>query len=299
MMSICIPTYNRLPDLKQLLTSIFMGFEGTDYPYEVIIADGGSTDGTLEYLRDLDKIKLIEQGKLIGTVKAVNACLEIAKGDYIFTANDDFVIVPDVLIKCCKFMDREKQIGFVAPKIQEPRYGNLPGVTVKKYWILLSKIGIFRASVLKEINYFDENYRTYYVDDDNFLSVMKLGYTTIFSREVGVIHYRVRDENINEARAINQDDRRVAKDHKHLIQKWFKLEENIEKYLNSYPSKKDRATFFTYICNKIYYSKSLAPIVPRWLYDWFLEKVIIFKDENYRNMNNFYLAQKYPKELIN
>lgn len=62
MISICIPTYNRLPYLKQCFSSVFNGFG--DYPYEVIIADGVSTDGTLEYPRGLDNIKLIETGEL-------------------------------------------------------------------------------------------------------------------------------------------------------------------------------------------------------------------------------------------
>ena len=98
MLSICVPTYNRLHDLKRFLNSIFDGFKGIDYQYEIIIADGGSTDGTLEYLRGLDSIKLIEQGRLIGVVKAVNDCLKMANGDYVFTANDDFVLFPDILI---------------------------------------------------------------------------------------------------------------------------------------------------------------------------------------------------------
>lgn len=296
MISICIPTYNRLPHLKQCLNSIFDGIG--DYPYEIIIADGGSTDGTIEYLRNLENVILIEQGKLTGAIKACNTCFRKAKGDYVFFANDDFEIRSDVLIKCCRLMDKEKQIGLVAPKIQEPRYGNLPGITVKKYWILLAKIWIFRHSVLKEMNYFDELYRTYYIDDDGFLSVMSLGYTTIFSRDVGIIHHRVRDEDINIARAINLDKQKATQDHNHLIQKWSKLEENLEEYLNNFSVKKDRATFFQYTCNKLYYTKSLAPITPRWLYDWLLDKVIIFRDDNYKNMEDFYLAQKFPEEVI-
>ena len=66
--SFCIATYNRLPHLKCLLNSIFEGFG--DYPYEVIVADGGSTDGSLEYMRNLANIKLIEQKKLTGAIKA-------------------------------------------------------------------------------------------------------------------------------------------------------------------------------------------------------------------------------------
>jgi len=41
MISICISTYNRLPHLKRCLKSIFEGFRGKDYHFEVIIGDGG------------------------------------------------------------------------------------------------------------------------------------------------------------------------------------------------------------------------------------------------------------------
>ena len=128
MLSICIPTYNRISFLKQCLNSIFEGIGS--YPYEIVIADGGSTDGTIEYLKSLDNIKLIEQGKLTGAIKAVNECFKKAKGDFVYFPNDDFEIKSEILIKCCKLMEKEKDIGIVAPKIQEPRFGNLPGVTV-------------------------------------------------------------------------------------------------------------------------------------------------------------------------
>jgi len=75
MISLCVPTYNRINDLKRCIKSILNGFG--EYPYEVIIADGGSTDGTIEYLKKLndDHIKLIEHGKLMGITKAYNDSL--------------------------------------------------------------------------------------------------------------------------------------------------------------------------------------------------------------------------------
>lgn len=282
--------------MKQCLNSIFEGIG--NYPYEIIIADGGSTDGTIEYIKNLENVIPIELGKLTGAIKAVNVCFKKAKGDYVFFANDDFEIKPDVLIKSCRLMEKEEQIGLVAPKIQEPRYGNLPGVTVRKYWILLAKIWIFRHSVLKEMNYFDETYRTYYIDDDGFLSVMKLGYTTIFSKDVAIIHHRVRDEDTNIARAKNVDEERNKKDREHLKQKWSSLEKSIDDYLSTSKIKKLKSDVFTCICNKIYGSKSLRKTVPIWLYDKFLEQVVVFRDKRYDHLKDFYLAQKYPKEIL-
>lgn len=294
MISICIPTYNRINDLKHCMNSIFSGFE--NYPCEVIVADGGSTDGSLEYLRSLDNITLIEQGKLTGAIKAINECFRKAKGDYVFSGNDDFEIMPDVIEKCCKLMDKEEDIAMISPKLKEPYYGNLPGITVKKYWILLSKFAVFRHSVLKKVNYFDENFRTYYVDDDSYLSIMKLGYTTLFTKEFGIIHHRTRDEQTNVARL--KGIKEAKKEVLYLKKKWKPLEENIEEYLKNAHLTKYRSDIYTYLCNRIYESEFWRNNIPTWLYDYLVERVIVFKDKKYDKLKDFYLPQKYPKEIL-
>lgn len=307
MITYCIPTYNRLPYLKQCLESFIQGFR--NYPYEIIVADGGSTDGTLEYLRYLDNenIQIIEQGKLIGITKSYNQIFKIAKGDYICPGNDDAIAIPEVLIKACQLMEEDQQIGLIAPKLQEPSFRNLHGVTrsrIKKYWVLLSKFFMLRADVLKKINYLDESFRSYFIDDDSFLSVMNLGYSTIFTKEVAFIHYRVQDQDTNVAKAINYDRIESEKQLNYLYKKWEKLELNLKEYLRNLPHKKMRAIFFTALCDKMYYSDSLKNLVEKntefsmKLFDLFLQQAVVFKDKKYDNLKDFFLAQKYPDEII-
>lgn len=300
MISLCIPTYNRLTYLKRCLESILTGFE--DYPYEVIIADGGSTDGTLEYVKGLnsDNIKLIEQGKLTGITKAYNESFKIVKGDYIFVGNDDTFLFPKVFIKSCKLMDREERIGLVAPKDQEPRHGNLPAVTLKmkKYWALLSKFHIFRASVLKEINYYDENLRSYYTDDDSCLSVLNLGYTITYTKEVGMIHYRAPDEDKNPARKKNFDNKRLNQEQEYMKKKWENLTKETNDYLKPFYLKRKKTILFAQLSSKIYDSNLLQTFIKPSLYDWFLERTVIFEDKNFANLKDFYLTQKYPDDII-
>jgi GT2 family glycosyltransferase len=175
-----------------------------------------------------DNIKLIEREKLLGVTKDYNDSFNVAKGDYIYIGNDDTVLMPEVFIKSCNLMDKEEQIGLIAPKDQESIHGNLPGVTLKlrQYWALLSRFHIFRISVLKEINYYDKNFRTYYTDDDSCLSVLAKGYTIAFTRDVGMIHYRIPDQDINLARATNQDTTKLEKELKYLENKWKNLTTN-------------------------------------------------------------------------
>lgn len=300
MISLCIPTYNRLSDLKRCLESISKGFD--EYPYEVIIADGGSTDGTIEYLKKLnhENVKLIEQGELKGVTKAYNESFKIAKGDYIYIGNDDTFIFPKVFIKACELMDKEEKIGLVAPKDQEQRHGNFFGVTLKlrQYWALLSKFHIFRAKVLKKINYYDDNLKSYYTDDDSCLSVLALGHTIIFTKEVGMIHYRVQDKNVKGARAINWNKHRIKQELEYLQKKWKNLRVSLEEYLCNSPLKRRKSLYCAMICDKTYHSNFFQHLITRGVYDFLLEQSIIFNDKEYLHLNDFYLAQRYPDEII-
>ena len=304
MISICIPTYNRINDLKKCLDSIFNGFK--NYPYEIIIADGGSTDGTIEYLKELDKVKLIEQGELTGAVKAFNLCFKAAKGEYILMATDDFLVKADVIIKTCELMEKDKQIGLVGPKLQETKHGNLHNIhlSVKPYWILSPKIFFFRASVLKEIGYFDEKFRTYHIDIDFPLMVLNLGYTSAVTRDIGLVHFRIHDEDVNIAKKINLKELRDNKEFEYLQKKWEPLQIKIEEYLKKSDIKKQKSLLFKKLFSMMYYAEWLRPFiithskVAMMFYDWFLEQAVVFKDDRYTNHKELFLVQKFPDEIL-
>ena len=57
--SVIIPTFNRLPLLKEALNSVW---RQTYADYEVIVVDDGSSDGTANYLKSLDeRVKVLTQ----------------------------------------------------------------------------------------------------------------------------------------------------------------------------------------------------------------------------------------------
>ena len=305
MISLCIATYNRFNYLKKAMDSIFEGFKDIDYPYEIVVADGGSTDGTLEYLRKLDDINLIEQGKLTGAIKAYNETFHKAKGDYIFGFNDDMVIFPEVIVNSCKLMDNDEQIGIVGPKVQETKRGNLHSILLwgKPYWIYSPKIFIIRLSVLKEIGYFDECFRTYYVDVDLPLTFLKMGYTIAVTRRVGIVHLRVNDEDVNIAKEKNYNTHQLKEEFEYLQRKWMPMQLRVEEYLQDNSLKKHRSLFFRRFCAMMYYAKWLRPYIEHSmlalrLYDWFLEQTVIFKDSDYKYSEDLFLAQRYPSCIL-
>lgn len=93
--SILIPTYNRLNFLKEALNSVFnQTFTG---PYEVIVVDDGSQDGTWEFLENLaktkDNLKILRHPENRGVASARNSALSLVKGEYLlFLDSDDLLM---------------------------------------------------------------------------------------------------------------------------------------------------------------------------------------------------------------
>src|SRR3990172_8201697 len=88
LISIVTGTYNRLKHLQSMVESVRLSV-GVGIPYEIVVVDGGSKDGTLNWCRLQKDIVLIEHGELLGAVKAFNDGARAAKGTYVILANDD------------------------------------------------------------------------------------------------------------------------------------------------------------------------------------------------------------------
>lgn len=105
MISVYIPTYNRLEYLMRAVDSVL----SQNYPKkEIIIVDDNSTDGTWDYLKALEKkysyVVVIKKPSdlLRGPQVSRNIAIETAKGKYITGLDDDDFFGPDRLIKMMK-----------------------------------------------------------------------------------------------------------------------------------------------------------------------------------------------------
>lgn len=96
LLSLIIPTYNRLSLLKETLNSVISQAENK--PVEIIVVDDGSDDGTWEFLEEIKKsysyIKIIRHEKNLGVSSARNTGLKYAEGKYVFFLDSD-----DLLLK--------------------------------------------------------------------------------------------------------------------------------------------------------------------------------------------------------
>jgi glycosyltransferase involved in cell wall biosynthesis len=101
LISVVIPTYNRVPFLKDAIDSVL---SQTFQAFELIVIDDGSTDDTPNLLSSYgNKIKVITQANQ-GPSAARNRGIEAAKGKWIAFLDSDDVWKPDKL---------EKQVQFI------------------------------------------------------------------------------------------------------------------------------------------------------------------------------------------
>ncbi len=112
--SLVIPLYNQLDYTKQCLESIA---RCTDQPYELIIVDNASTDGTQEFLRDVSAVVIANQHNL-GCAKAWNQGVRASHGDVVGILNNDIVVTKGWIEGLVKFMEQEGH-GIVSPAARE------------------------------------------------------------------------------------------------------------------------------------------------------------------------------------
>ena len=98
--SIIIPNYNEEKYIKRCLESIFNQTINKSN-YEVIVIDDGSTDNSIEIIKQYN-VKLLNSNRL-GAGGVRNKWINIAKGKYIILLDgDDYLYKNDVLEKLDK-----------------------------------------------------------------------------------------------------------------------------------------------------------------------------------------------------
>lgn len=110
-LSVVVATLNRLPHLQRCLKSVHESCGPIDH--EIIVVDGGSRDGTQQWLQH-QRLVVIEQGMALGAVAAFNAGFYAAEGDYVAALNDDCAVVGKTLQLSCEYLDTHARCGQVA-----------------------------------------------------------------------------------------------------------------------------------------------------------------------------------------
>lgn len=112
-LSVVTGTYNRLTTLQRLITSVRHTVPAS-IPYEVIVADNGSTDGTAAWLAEQATIRTVQLGEPVGAVKAFTAAARQAQGKYVLLATDDCHFPPLAILRAIRYLEETPACGAVA-----------------------------------------------------------------------------------------------------------------------------------------------------------------------------------------
>lgn len=212
-LSIVLGTCDRLPLLMRCLDSIYLALVTENLSSEIVIVDGGSTDGTREYLLGLGGmgVRVIWQGQLLGAVKAFNAGFREARGQYVAALNDDATVHPTTFGKACYMLDNSPVIGQVAipfglpdapPALDYIRLGHYPKVPY-----LYANFGVTRRDLGERFGWWGEAYYHYGGDSELSMQVWKSGYRVapLAVSDGHITHYREQDEIRREHTGADRD----------------------------------------------------------------------------------------------
>jgi glycosyltransferase involved in cell wall biosynthesis len=226
--SVVIGSYNRGSILELCINAVRE--ELKDISYEMIVVDGGSSDGTLNWLitqKDIVTICQHNRGEFLGkTIERrswgyfMNLGFKCAQGEYICMLSDDTLIHPGAILEGLKLADKERAkgtlLGGVAFYFRDYPIRRKYAVAINLGNLYVNH-GLFLNKAMQEAGYVSEDeYHFYFADTDLSLKIIQAGYKIIRSPKSFVEHYFDADPDVRKS---NNDTRKLT-DRNTLIQKW-------------------------------------------------------------------------------
>jgi glycosyltransferase involved in cell wall biosynthesis len=101
--SVVVPSYNQAQYIQATLDSLLI----QEYPVEILVCDGGSTDDTVPILESYgDRISFVS-GKDDGQADAINQGLQRATGDVLAYLNSDDIYYPGCLARVMQYFKKQ------------------------------------------------------------------------------------------------------------------------------------------------------------------------------------------------
>ncbi len=142
MFSIIIPSYNQGSFISQTINSIL---SQSYKELEILVIDGGSTDGTIEILKKYSDRIIWKSEKDSGQANAINKGLKMASGDIVAFLNSDDTYEPECLSKVADFFCKNPQYKWAYGKC---KIINERDIEIRK------PITIYKNLLLRKYSYF-------------------------------------------------------------------------------------------------------------------------------------------------
>ncbi|MDO4326520.1 MAG: glycosyltransferase family 2 protein [bacterium] len=206
--TIIIPNYNGLSFMEMCFSSLK---KQTCKAFEILVVDNGSSDGSVEWLRE-NKIPTIFLPENTGFTGAVNVGLRAAKTPYVILLNNDVEVTPRYVEHMLRAISRSKKIFSVSSKMiqlyHRERMDDAGDLYTLLGWAAQRGVGqpsdgynrpvrifsacaaaaIYRREIFEEIGYFDEMHFAYLEDLDVGYRAKIAGYDSIYCPDAVVYH---------------------------------------------------------------------------------------------------------------
>jgi len=214
-LSVILVNYNDRTHLKECLSSLTDTVK--DIPFEVIIIDNQSSDGTPEWIREnAPRVRLIVNTENVGFARANNQGIRESRGDYILFLNTDTILEPQAIAILLEKLKSDRKIGAVGPALfcgertfqvsfgqKVSFFGEIfqkmvlnpfyrirleRGVKKRQVGWLSAACLLTRKDILEEVELFDENFFLYFEDIDLCMRIGKKSYVLEYLPQARVYH---------------------------------------------------------------------------------------------------------------
>jgi hypothetical protein len=223
-LSVVIICWNDLRVIRECLRSIHEGTRATSF--EVIVSDNGSTDGSIEFIREnYPQVRVLENCANLGFAKGNNVGIRASQGEYVLILNPDTILHDGSLDKLVAFADKHPEAGAFGCRVLNPdgtyQVSARLFPSVRRYWVAalyLRALGrfsrfftheeypgwrgdserlidwqsgccvMFRGELLKQLGGFDERFFYHFEEVDLCRRVWNAGFPILFTPEPTITH---------------------------------------------------------------------------------------------------------------
>jgi len=223
--SVIIVAWNVRQLLHDCLKSVYE--KTRDIDFEVIYVDNASQDGSVQMVKEqFAEVRIIENDKNEGFIKANNQGIEIAQGRYVLLLNSDTILLDNAVAKTVRFADANPDAAVFGCKVLNPDrtiqrtcfmypsvlnmflaatylYKIFPksrffGREHMTWWgfdeareveTICGCFSLVRKEAIDQVGLMDERYFVYGDDPDWCYRFKKAGWKVMFAPDGRIIHY--------------------------------------------------------------------------------------------------------------